>query len=229
MRRNRTATPPRHGSPATADAARRPVPRPTPRRSPDRASPASRSVAEVTSRPCAGAASVAANGIVGSSQWRCRPTSISRPLPPVQPQEQHMVGTRCPGSGCSLGQALQHGLPRLTAAPARGGSATGRSPRCGCGSPRPYPRPRHPGGRAAVRAAWRAVRRSGPARGPAGRRLAATPRTSGNTSHSSAPKRPALGSRGRAPAPGGGSGAGTPRTGWAGRRRRPPSSGPSSC
>ena len=61
-----------------AGAARRCAPRP--RASRRRRSPVpSVSVAEVTSTPCAGSTTDAANGTVGSTQWRCRPTSVSRP------------------------------------------------------------------------------------------------------------------------------------------------------
>ena len=40
---------------------------------------ASRSVAEVTTTPCAGFSTVSVKGTVGSTQWRCSPTSMSRP------------------------------------------------------------------------------------------------------------------------------------------------------
>ncbi len=39
----------------------------------------SRSVADVTSTPWAGSSTALASGRVGSSQWRCSPTSYSRP------------------------------------------------------------------------------------------------------------------------------------------------------
>ena len=70
------ATRPRRGSPARADAARPPAPRPTPRRPPDRRRRHPAMWPMSPAAPAPGAASVAANGMVGSSQCRCSPTSM---------------------------------------------------------------------------------------------------------------------------------------------------------
>ena len=130
--------------------------------------------------------------------------------------------------------AARSGSTASTAMPAAGSapaaSASGRSPRSGCGWLRPAPPPRRRGGPAAARAASPAVRRCrASARASRSAAWAASSFT-GKTSHS---MEPAVGRGHRrrrcAPGSGGGPGAGRLRTGWDGPVRRRRSSGPSSC
>ena len=127
-------------------------------------------------------------------------------------------GDSVPGLGSRLGEQAQHGLPgreRVQRAPV---PASGRSPRCGCGWRRPSPPPRRPAGPAGVRAAWRAARRCGRARGPGGRRRAGCRGRWGTRRTRRRPRWRAAMARRRCPrcgrAPAGGPGAGTPRSGW---------------
>ena len=162
-----------------ADRRRRQMRRPDPGlgggpgRFPDRRPPASRRVAEVTSKPCAGAASVAANGTVGSSQWRCSPTSHVAPaVAAVEPEERHVAG-RCAGLGLRRGQLPQHRLPGLQRVQrAAGQRAADRLDAVAGGGVHVLRLVVQPGEQAFAQA-WRAVRRCGPGRGRAGRRRAA--------------------------------------------------------
>ncbi len=204
----------------TADAARRPVPRPPPRRVPGRPSPPSRRVAEVTSRPCAGVASVAANGMVGSSQCRCSPTSMSRFASRRSRRRNRTCAWRSPGSGPRLGHVAQHRLPCLQRH--QGAAVQGTADRLDpqAGGLVQVLRLRRPAGRAggsrngSSGSVMRpSARRSDPRRGSG---LGAA----GNTSHSSDIARTSSGPRAVGPGSGGGRGAGTPRSDCAGRARR---------
>ena len=62
----------------------------------------------MTSRPAPGAARVAANGIVGSSQCRCSPTSISRRPRAASSRRNSTARAGSPGSAARLGQRAQH-------------------------------------------------------------------------------------------------------------------------
>ena len=77
---------------------------------------ASVSVAEVTSTPCAGSSTAAASGTVGSTQWRCRPTSRVAAVDAARPRTNRR--TR---AACRAERALQHRAPAgdlgLAAAP----------------------------------------------------------------------------------------------------------------
>ncbi len=109
--------------------------------------------------------------MVGSSQWRCRPTSISRPPSAArQPQEQDLARARA-WLRPRLGQRVQHVLPGRERRPARGGSASGRRLDAVARGGVHVVRLLVEAGRAAVRAAWRSVRRCAPGRGRAAPRL----------------------------------------------------------
>ena len=164
---------------------------------------------------------MAANGMVGSSQCRCSPTSTSRnPSRPVQPQEQNMARPLA-GIGPRFGQAPQHRLPRLQRVQRPPGQRTADRLDPVAGGLVQCPPLRRPAGRAAVRAASPAVRRCAPGPAPADRPPGRRPRSAGTRRipwNRMAAR--ALARRWCGPAPAGGPGAGTPPTGWAGPARR---------
>ena len=109
-RRSRTGSPPRRAAPARAGASRRPAPRPPPRRSPASPSPVSRSVAEVTSRPCAGAPGwrrTARSGRASGGAARRR----GRAPPRRSRRREWTCCGRSPGSGGGSASGPQHRLP----------------------------------------------------------------------------------------------------------------------